>query len=118
MEELVDETMGHLFWECPNVREVIQQVCNDVANTLNIRVNKKNYLCGVRERTKDASLLSIIFVHRIKFMIYKCKTRRRIPTLFYMRTELNDFLSRLGRYGRWSWGVHQIAEIARKILNE
>jgi hypothetical protein len=33
MEELADETMVHLFWECPNVRDVIRQLCNNVANT-------------------------------------------------------------------------------------
>jgi hypothetical protein len=116
LEGLADETMIHLFWECPNVRDVIKQLCNDVANTRNLVINKTRYLCGYCAQTKDDSLLTIIFVNRIKYMIYNCKKRVRLPTFFHMRTELYVFLDGLTKYGRWTHGILQIANIAGGIL--
>ncbi len=116
LEMLEGETAIHLFWDCQHVNDIIRLLCNIIANTDQLAVNREKYLCGFLGRNKDESIFNVMFVNAIKFVLYKCKQRMRMPTIYYMRSELEGIFGRLRRYKRWAYYVEHISTTTRSLL--
>jgi hypothetical protein len=116
LEMLEGETAIHLFWECRHVNDIIKRLCNVIANTDQLAVNREKYLCGFLGRNKDESLFNVMVVNALKFVIYKCKQRMRMPTIYFMKSELEGIFGRLRKFKRWSYYVEHISTTVRILL--
>jgi hypothetical protein len=117
LEMLEGETALHLFWDCQFVCDIIKNVCNEIANTNQLTINREKYLCGYMGTNKDDSLFNVMFVNAIKYVLYKCKQRKKLPTTFYMRMELNGIFLRLWKFKRWKYNVEHLTVTARGLLD-
>jgi hypothetical protein len=117
LEMLEGETALHLFWDCQFVCDIIKNVCNEIANTNQLTINREKYLCGYMGTNKDDSLFNIMFVNAIKYVLYKCKQRKKLPTTFYMRMELHGIFLRLWKFKRWKYNVEHLSATARGLLD-
>jgi hypothetical protein len=93
MERLPGENEVHLFWDCQAVKTPLMEVSNGIAKTINREIDKNKFFCGWEERSRDGTLMTIICTNLLRFIIFKCKIRMRLPTSGRLREEFDGIMN-------------------------
>jgi hypothetical protein len=110
------ETNEHLLWSCRETQRAIRQVLNDIAGTIDLRINRKKYLEGVKLNIKTDSLVLIMLLRCVQYGLYKCRNRRTIPLFPHLMEEVNFLRNCLEARVKWRESIAKIAEIISGIL--
>jgi hypothetical protein len=117
MERLPGENEAHLFWDCQSVKTALTEVSNGIAGMINGDIDKNKFFCGWEERSRDGTLMTIICTNLLRFLIFKCKVRRRLPTSGSLRVEFDEIMNGIFKSVRWSTRRDEIVNLFRKLLN-
>ena len=77
---IADETVGHLFWECNHVMEIINWVCNELVGRM---ISRSEFMIGNNWINTVTSEFIIICCH----WIYTRKQVKRMPILREFKTD-------------------------------
>jgi hypothetical protein len=110
------ETVSHLFWECTHVRSIINRIINFMAGTVDRGVDKQKYFGGCEHTTIANQRVVLTMVHFLKYVIYKKKQWRVLPTIANMKYEINDILGRLSRRVKWRESIHELSTLMGGVL--
>ncbi len=85
------ETVPHLFWDCIHVQEVIHKFYRWIMDLDwyhgNAQIDKKSFFLGLEHDYKGVVVADLIWKHYVKFYIYQCRSRKKIPTFASLRYE-------------------------------
>ena len=81
---IADETVGHLFWECNHVMEIINWVCNKLVGRM---ISRSEFMIGNNWSNTVTTGFIIICYHWTKYWIYTCKQVKRMPILREFKTD-------------------------------
>jgi len=90
------ETISHLFWECPNVHNIIQTFYRWIRNLDWYRgveeIDKKSFFVGLENDYKGLVEADLIWKQYIKYYIYQCRIRKKLPTFASLRYEFEGMI--------------------------
>jgi len=90
------ETVNHLFWECCHVQPLIQKCYRWIRGldwlNGNDRISKESFFRGELNLNRQLVICDVIWKHFVKFYIYECRQRRKIPQFGALRYELEGML--------------------------
>jgi hypothetical protein len=89
-EELERESINHLFQDCPSVEPLITSIIRWFWHGTNNTVSRKDYLCGKSDEDTSKTRIWNIFVLTIKYYIWTCKLRHRVPVLEQLKITVID----------------------------
>ena len=109
------ETVDHLFWECEHVQGIIQKTYRWVMGAEEGRVMlqpavKENFMRGKGMEAKKHTICDLVWKHFVKFFIYQCRIRRKIPNFGSLVYELKGLGHRTRSLG-WTSYITQIREV-------
>ena len=85
------ETISHLFWDCIHVQDIIHKFYRWIRNfdwyRGNAQIDKKDFFIGMEHAFKGVVTADIIWKHYVKFYIYQCRARKKLPTFASLRYE-------------------------------
>ena len=81
---IADETVGHLFWECNYVTEIINWVSNKLVGRM---ISKSEFMIGNKWINTITSEFIMICCHWTKYWIYTRKQGKRMPILREFKTD-------------------------------
>jgi hypothetical protein len=84
---------------------------------INGDIDKNKFFCGWEERSRDGTLMTIICTNLLRFLIFKCKVRRRLPTSGSLRVEFDEIMNGIFKSVRWATRRDEIVNLFRKLLN-
>jgi exonuclease III len=93
--DLDEESINHLFQDCVSVEPVILEIINWF--WAGERTSRRDYLCGMATDDVKKSFLWNIFVLVLKFYIWDCKLKYKLPNTEDAKKEICD---RLVTYGK------------------
>jgi hypothetical protein len=115
LSALERENVNHLFWEYNNVKTVIKKFFNDIAQENNLNVNREKFFGGWRSISIKRTQVFLIIVHFVKYYIYICRNRKKMPTVAGLTYEFAGLERNMGRSATWSInfreGMGNISEI-------
>jgi len=85
------ETISHLFWDCTHVQDIIHKFYRWIRNLDwyrgNDQIDKKGFFIGINHEFKGVVTADLIWKHYVKFYIYQCRARKKLPTFASLRYE-------------------------------
>jgi len=91
------ETVSHIFWECPHVHEIIQKFYRLVRGLDWYRgnevIDKKCFFLGIGSEFKGIVEVDLIWKHYVKFFLFQCKLRKKMPTFASLRYEFEGIMA-------------------------
>ncbi len=109
------ESVNHLFWECNNVKTVITKFFNDIAQENNLNIDKEKFFGGWNSISVKRTKALLIIVHFVKYYIYICRNRKKMPTVAGLTYEFEGLERNMRRSADWSTnfreGLGSISEI-------
>jgi hypothetical protein len=118
INRLHHESVFHLFWECQYVRRVIHEIGNKLAGTIGRTFTKVHFFGGLDDISIMNMKMSILIVHYIKFYIFKCKLRHRLPYFSHGIYDIGWLFEILAKRELWREQVEDIAEITQRMMTE
>ena len=112
------ESVNHLFWGCEYVRRVIDGIGNRLAGSGGRVFGKDAFFGGIDDISIGNMQMCILIVHFIKFYIYSCKLRRRMPTVPQGIYEIEGMFRILGRRERWQEQVEDVRELTYRMMRD
>ncbi len=112
------ESVIHLFWECKAVRNLIDDVGNWLANTNGRKFIKEKFLSGIEDISPQNIRMCVEIAHYIKFNLYECKLRHQLPTLTYVRYELEGLGKLFNKREDWREQVEDIPELVYRMMED
>jgi hypothetical protein len=112
------ENPAHLFWDCTTVNRLVNVFFNEVTGTRNMVVDKNKYFTGWCGKSRDSTIIILICVHTVKYVLYRYKSRQRIPTLFTLKEEFRSMVGGLLRFRRWGGILLEIQQTLRGIMED
>jgi hypothetical protein len=107
--------VNHLFWECNNVKTVITKFFNDIAQENNLNIDKEKFFGGWNSISVKRTKALLIIVHFVKYYIYICRNRKKMPTVAGLTYEFAGLERNMGRSAVWCTnfreGLGSISEI-------
>jgi hypothetical protein len=92
---LPSESVPHLFWECEHVINVIQRCYRWIRGLDWYRgremIDKTTFFMGISHEWTSLSQTDLLWKHYVKFFIYSCRLRRKMPTFPSLRYEMDGF---------------------------
>jgi hypothetical protein len=116
MRTVSRESVSHLFWECIHVRGIINRIINFMAETEDRGVDKRKYFGGCEHTTIAKLRVVLTLVHFLKYVIFKNKQRRVLPTIANMKYEISDILGRLSRRVKWRDSIRELPTLMERVL--
>ena len=110
------ESVTHLFWECQYVRRVISELGNRLAGTVGRTFTKVHFFGGLDDISIMNMKMSILIVHYIKYYIFKCKLRHRLPFFSHGIYDIGWLFEILSKRESWREQVEDIAEITQRMM--
>jgi len=96
---------------------MINSVGERLTGVVGRRFDKGMYFSGMEDICVQTMRFSILVVHYIKYFLYTCRMRRRIPTAPQCIYELEGLIRTLGTGERWALQIEDKVEIAlRRVL--
>jgi hypothetical protein len=87
--DLEDESINHLFQDCPAVEQVVLHIINWFWGGTGMQATtRKDYMCGMALENKSVTLVWNIFVLILKFYIWDCKLKFRRPEIEAAKGEI------------------------------
>ncbi len=104
LERLPSETVEHLFWGCESSNDVIQKCYRWVRGmdwyNGNETIGRVSFMMGVDNTQKRMVITDLIWKFFVKYFIYGCRNRRKIPHFPALKFELEGLLNNPGMH-RW-----------------
>jgi hypothetical protein len=116
LNRLRHENVQHLFWECEHVRPVINKIGLKLTGLQGVNFKKKEFFGGLEDISIGNMRITILLVHFIKYQIYLCKCRNRIPTVPQCMYELEGLVRNLARGEVWREQVEDIPELVARMM--
>jgi hypothetical protein len=116
MEQIEQETVGHLFWSCREVHNVITAFINEIAGTNGEMVVARKYWEGCEYDNNSDWMVSIMIVRFIQYSIYRCRLRKRLPLIVNLREDVTEYVRQLGRRAKWVNSLQRINIICHGLL--
>ncbi len=116
LNRLRQENVQHLFWECEHVRPVINKIGLRLTGMQGVNFKKKEFFGGLEDIGIGNMRITILLVHFIKYQIYVCKCRNRIPTVPQCMYELEGLVRNLARGEVWREQVEDIPELVARMM--
>ena len=92
------ESVEHLFWECSISQDVIQKFFRWMVGLNWLRGNeviqRDVFFLGINAESKKLCKFDLIWKHFVKFFLYKCRTRKKIPTFPSLKYEFEGITTR------------------------
>ena len=86
------ENIDHFFWECTYSQTVIQRSFRWLSNGNILRGNeqitKQEFMVGANRNYNNLTFCDIIWKVYIKFFLYKCRSRKKLPVFGSLLNEL------------------------------
>ncbi len=118
IEQIENETVEHLLWECDGTKRTVTGVMNRLTGRDGMRVNREKYMEGTETDNKVEDTMVIIVCRYIQFLIYKCRHRVKTPSVVYVLEELQGFLGRMQKYERWRGTIRRIPLLMNRVFEE
>ena len=115
LQALQPENVKHLFWECVHVREVIRAFIGELAEENVRRIDRNKFMGGYGRESVMQMKLMLLTVHTVKYYIYKCKNRFKLPTLPGIRYEYANIYSQVSTRERWAGAVEDLVNIMKGV---
>jgi hypothetical protein len=87
-----------------------------MAGTEDRVVDKRKYFGGCEHTIIVKQRVVLTLVHFLKYVIYKNKQRRVLPTIANMKYEINDILDRLSRRVKWRESIRELPTLMEGVL--
>jgi hypothetical protein len=85
------ETFAHLFFECKRVADVLETILLRFLG--NNRVSKENFFLGTMNVCEQTNKSYTVFFNLIKYLIWRCKLEKKIPSATKIESELKYMMS-------------------------
>jgi hypothetical protein len=118
IEQIENETVEHLLWDCGETNRTVKGVVNRLTGRDGVRVNREKYMEGTETDNRGEDTMVIIVCRYIQFLIYKCRQRVKTPSVVYVLEELQGFLGRMQKYERWRGIIRRVPLLMNRILEE
>jgi hypothetical protein len=115
MRNLPPENTDHLFWECQVSRRVINDFFRLTCGEQGRVVSKEKFLGGWQDISKMFTIIGLFTVHYVKYYIFMCRMRRRLPIVQHLEDEFDYTTLRLTRSTKWSEGLQHLVHILSSI---
>ena len=108
------ETVHHLFWECEHINNVIQKSYRWIRGFDWIRgqevMDKNCFFLGINNGFRNICQTDLIWKHYVKFYIYTCRRKRKMPKFVSLKFELEGLFSlkNMGIFRRELLRINQI----------
>ena len=115
---LESESIEHLFWWCQHIEDLIQKVYRWVNGFDWLRgnetMNYTDFIMGKWTGVKSLTELDLVWKHLVKFVIFQCRLRRKIPSFGDVIHELGEIcrifnLNRRVNYIEYMREQHRVA---------
>ena len=116
LNRLRHESILHLFWECPLVKKVVNEVGNRLSGTIGRSFTKIKWLGGLKDYSTKNMQMSILLVHFIKYYVYLSRCRKKIPNAPQCMYELGHFLQCIGRGEKWREQIEDTPELTARMM--
>jgi len=97
------ENSDHLFWECEFSQTLIQRCYRWIKGEDwlygNEEIEKYEFLIGIDDEKRSIVKADLIWKHFVRFFIYNCRKRRKIPHFPSLKFELEGLFNNPGMYG-------------------
>ena len=117
INRLSHESVSHLLWDCQHSRVVINGVGQRLSGTIGTTFNKKEFMSGLEDISIANVKLTIILVHFIKYQIYICKCRHRLPTVPQIMYEWEGLRYNLSKVEYWREPLEDIRELVTRMMH-
>ncbi len=118
LEQIENETVEHLLWECGVTKRSVTGVLNRLTGNDGMRVNRERYMEGTETDNKVDDTMVIIVCRYIQFLIYNCRLRVKTPSVVYVLEELQGFVGRMQKYERWRGTIRRVPLLMNRVLVE
>jgi hypothetical protein len=108
MRGLPPENTDHLFWGCEVSRRVINEFFRITCGEQGRVVSKEKFLGGWLDISRICTIIGLFTVHYVKYYIYTCRMRRRLPIVQHLVDEFDYTTLRLTRSVKWRDGLQQL----------
>jgi hypothetical protein len=81
-----------------------------------VNFKKKEFFGGLEDISIGNMRITILLVHFIKYQIYLCRCRNRIPTVPQCMYELEGLVRNLSRGEVWREQVEDIPELVARMM--
>jgi hypothetical protein len=112
------ENVNHLFWECEHVHPIINAFFTQITTPLepvfgriDQNLNRNLYFEGRELESPNQERAELIFLHFIKYYIYRCRFKRKLPMLNELREEYLNLGSMLAKNKKWGKYLERIWEL-------
>jgi len=102
------ENTSHIFWECEHVQAVIQEFFAHIRTEngmgfgrANIRLDKSVFFRGEIRSNLGKAKAELIIYHFVKYYIYQCRFRQRLPNYLELRRDFNFLTIQTGNARKW-----------------
>jgi hypothetical protein len=115
------EDTTHLFWECGKSSTLINGMVQCLLGQQwgrRMIVNKRKFMGGWEGASKRDTNVSLFIVHFIKYFIFKCKQRRRLPLLMHALEEFWIAVGHLKKTFKWREPLEHMSVIILELIEE
>jgi hypothetical protein len=88
--DLEEESINHLFQDCPSAEPVILEKTNWMGRNVDNNITRRDYLCRKKFNTVNKDLVWNVFVLILKFNIWDCKLKFKIPVSEHIKQNIID----------------------------
>jgi exonuclease III len=104
------ETVDHLFWSCEHVQGVIQKTYRwiigaEEGDRMEPLV-KETFMRGCNMEAKKHTVCDLVWKHYVKFFIYRCRQKRKVPIYGSLIYELKGLDYRTRNLGWASYSTY------------
>ena len=118
LNRLSHESVFNLFWDCVCVRTLIDSVGNWLAGTEGRTFIRSMFFGGMDDISTQNMRMCILIVHYIKYIIFECKIRNRIPTITHVRYEMGTLFSCIGNREDWREQREDVPELVYRMMED
>jgi len=111
------ESVQHLMWECEYTQRVVHRVGSILTRGDKERFRKKEYFIGLSDVGIRVMQMSDLIVHFVKYYLYKCKQRFRIPTANECIFEMGGMLNIMQKGNKWQEEIEDLVEIVSRMMD-
>jgi len=108
------ESVDHFFWSCETSNDIIQKCYRWVRGfdwyNGNERIEKNTFLIGIESWYKKLVTTDLIWKHYLRFFLYICRARKKIPYFPSLKFELESLFKNPGMY-QWLRQMVQLNNI-------
>jgi len=110
------ESVQHLLWECEYTQRTVHRVGFILTGGDGERFRKKEYFTGLLDVGIPVMQMSELIVHFVKYYLYKCKLRFKIPTPNKCVFEMQGMIHIMQKGNKWQEEIEDLVEIVTRMM--